>query len=150
MKHKMLLLLLTVAGMAHAETLSLESPGSHPAFKPAAADIRRALNLSVEDAAYCQDLSAAPVPLADQGEYYVVAGCTGGSAAAPFWLLAKQGGRYRVLLNEGSYALNILPGKHKGLRDVSFQVGNAGSCSQYVYRYDGKAYRQYKSENCLP
>ena len=133
---------LFVAVAAQAESISLEDTGS-PEFKPVPAKIRQMLGSG-------ECLAMRPVKLAPSGKYFAaVAPCEGGSGGAPSWLLEQHGNTYRVLLDMGSYNLDILPARHNGLHDVSFSIGNAGGCTVYTYRYNGSVYRKHKSKSCF-
>ena len=149
MKKLLLTLLLAAASSVQAEAISLETDGN-PKFRPASAEIRRAVGVREGDET-CAGLAALPLALSNAAgaEYFAVAGCQGGSAAAPLWIVKQQGNRVRVLLAGGGYTLNPLPQRHHGLRDLAVGAGNAGQCRETVYRFDGRRYCQHTQRNCL-
>lgn len=139
---------MTTSLSTYAKSVSLEVD-SNPNFKPAPEAIR-ALPAIEDMGHFCKDVAVAPLSLSNQAgkQYFVVAGCMGGSAAAPFWIVEQRGEKFRVLLEEGSYTLDILNSQHHGLRDIAVFVGHAGYCKKTIYQFNGSQYRKYKNRDC--
>lgn len=150
-KKAIIVALLLGSGAVGAENISLETD-ANPAFQPAPESVRRLLLTDGNESdEFCKNLAVVPISLAKQNQtrYFVAAGCAGGSAAAPMWIVAENKQQTRVLLESSAYDLTILPSQHHGLRDVSTTVGHAGHCSETVYHFNGKQYRPVKTLNCL-
>ena len=62
------------------------------------------------------------------------------------YLLAKQGAGWTRLLSAEPGSIDLLPGSHKGYRDV--QMNSLGVCT-YRYAWDGSRYGQVGSDQCM-
>lgn len=148
---KSLFAAITIAAAVAVQAESLAAPISisledHQDFVQAPAKVRRLLQ-----SGSCLVMKEIPLGQPGLGYRYfaAVAPCEGGSGAVPSWLLEQRGSRYRVLLDMGAYHFHLSARQYNGLEDVSFAIGNAGHCTTYTYRYDGKTYRKLNSSSCF-
>lgn len=71
-------------------------------------------------------------------------GCWDGVKSDPFWILRRTGRGYSVVLSESADALEILPEKTHGLRDIGLLSFSDDSSGYQAMKFNGKAYLREK------
>lgn len=93
------------------------------------------------------------VGLADsrQPDAYIAAtdhGCGWGSAGGPIWVIYGTDAKARLVLDGFGSSITLNNDSKNGLRTLSTSEGNAGTCSDSRFEYNGKQYVRVKNQNC--
>lgn len=72
-------------------------------------------------------------------------GCAWGTATAKIWIVRKERGAYRLVLDYGGQGVVLRKATTNGLRDLTVFSGTAGHYAEAVFKFDGRSYQQFKS-----
>jgi hypothetical protein len=67
-------------------------------------------------------------------------GCLLNAHTMPFWILAKRGRTYTILLEANAQVLSVLSTVSHGHQDILTTAANLNETTKWLYRFDGEKY----------
>ena len=145
------LLLLFAAPLAAQRHFHLDEPFRYPAKIPGG--LLPLLRHEVKSAS-CTDATfqsadlrslflASPIALNHRQAYILKSDhrCLTGGDNDSFWVYLKTRGRYRLVLASGTIAVDVLPTRTNGVRDIATNMCTGAFCREEIYKFNGSFYK---------